>query len=262
MASNPSIYSLFITAAYSDAVCVLCKPAKDLIKMRSDGRKTLLRNSIERGDDALTQYLSTEPTVVNVHKSCQLLNNRELKVVKRPAEPDESASKRLLSGKDKFDYNLCCFLCCQPVTERYRAVKSKDKLHKSMLHAAVKRHDEWSFEVLGRLHTSGDVRAVDANYHVKCHLYFKSGRNKPSAIAYTARPIGRPVNTEMQYSFETVCEWMKSGDGELFTIGQLHDKMIEIADDCESVYSVGYLKSYLPQPVTIITQSAVDCICR
>ena len=88
--------------------------------------------------------------------------------MKRPTEPDEGSNKKLRSGMEKFDYKLCCFLCCEPVTERCGAVKSKDKLHKSMLHTAGMRHDEWSSEVLRRLHTSGDVRAADANHHVNC----------------------------------------------------------------------------------------------
>ena len=53
MAANCSSDSLCVDGEYNDAVCVLCKCANNLITMRSDGKKTLLKNSIERGDDAL-----------------------------------------------------------------------------------------------------------------------------------------------------------------------------------------------------------------
>ena len=62
---------------FTDSKCVICKSDdvsanERLVTMRSDGRKTLEKFSILQQDDALTEYLSTNPAVIKVHKSSQL----------------------------------------------------------------------------------------------------------------------------------------------------------------------------------------------
>jgi hypothetical protein len=205
---------------YNESECVICKKGEEiggdkLIKLRSDGKKTLARFSGLHGHNDLTQYLSTDPPVV-AHKSCQRSFTQERNVPKTGSDKsDDSGKQQLRSVANKFDYKLSCFLCCQPVIDRYREVQTS-VVHQTMLNVCKNRFDDWGFEVLGRLQTCGDLRAADARYHIKCHLNFSSGRPCPTLT--TARLSGRPVKCEMKDLFEEVCEWMEGSDDELFTL--------------------------------------------
>jgi hypothetical protein len=150
-------------------------------------------------------------------------------------------------NNDKIDYKGCCFLCCQPADECCREVQTT-AINQTMLKICEQHSDEWGYEVLGRLTTCGDLSAADAWYHVKCYLYFTTFRNKPSSVSpeNAARPsAGRHVNSEMMAYFDIVCEWVENGDCELFTVRELHEKMLEIAGDRSKVYCIGYLKALL-----------------
>ena len=59
---------------YNDAMCVICESVGDekLVTMRSDDRNKLQMCSVIHGTNDLTKYLSSDPPVVKVHKSCQL----------------------------------------------------------------------------------------------------------------------------------------------------------------------------------------------
>lgn len=252
---SSSVLLDYDNSQYDETSCVICKKGESvserLVAMRSDGRITLARFSTLHGDDSLSQYLSTVPTVVCVHKSCQRAYTKENNVCSVSTESNQSFEKNLRSGVEKFDFHLSCVLCCRPVgkqtTDDYREVQSKTKIHNTILQICEDRKDIWGLEVVSRLHTCGDLRAADARYHVKCYLYFSSGRQKPlpgmPSTDFNAR--GRPTDREMLGVFETVCEWMESGDCELFTIAQLHEKMVELAYDPEKVYGQKYIKKLL-----------------
>ena len=237
--------SEFNDSKFRETACVICRKGEDesaerVIKLRSDGRITLTRFSNVHCDVELSQYLSNDPPVVGVHKSCQLRFTKACDPKKQ--DLDQTPVKFLRSEVNKFDYKLCCFLCCQPVTERYREVQTS-VIHGTMLQTCDKRKDAWAFDVLGRLQTCGDLRAADARYHIQCHLNFTTGRGVPSAP--NLKSAGRPVVGAMMDIFNDVCQWMEDGDCELFTVGQLHDKMVELSNDRDNVYTVGYLKSLL-----------------
>jgi hypothetical protein len=230
--------------------CVICRQgtAERTQKMRSDGKANLSRCSILRQDTVLKGYLSAHAAGdLYIHKSCQA------KYVKDPQpqpilepEGDPLPKTRLRSASDcKFHYNLNCVLCgayCDSQSGAYRTVLSKSKLHDTITAVCDKRNDPWSFEVVGRLKTSGDLRAADARYHVKCYLYFTNGRQKPGS---TTSGSASHATSEMYAVFETVCEWMECSDRELFTLNQLHDKMAEMAENPDSVYGVHYVKKLL-----------------
>jgi len=155
-------------------VCVVCArqdSEQHLIKMRSDGIKTLTRVSLMRGDTALSQRLCGNPLIVFVHKACQLRYTRDGGITNIPSKSSFGLSKRLRSEGEKFDYRACCFLCCQPADERYREVHTTVINH-TMLKMCELRNDEWGFEVLGRLKTCGDLHAAEARYHDSCQVLF------------------------------------------------------------------------------------------
>jgi len=233
---------------FNDLQCVICNEGEDtgekLTKLRSDGKHTLKTFSTLHGNNDLTGYLLTDPIVVAVHKSCQLSYTKKNRVQKNESEMEQVSVKRLRSAdRDKFDYKLNCFLCCQPVSDRFREVMTSE-INKKMLEVCENRNDAWGFEVLGRLNTCGDLCAAEARYHIHCHLYFTSSRDKPSSSPATAR-VGRPVGSEMMKLFDDVCDWMEDSDSELITVEQLHNKMTELSVVPANVYTIGYLKSLL-----------------
>lgn len=224
-----------------DTVCVICKlggkgGAERIIKLRSDGKKTLIKFSSLHGDHALADYLESDTLVAYVHKSCQLNFTRERDVLHTGSLKGEVSSKNLRSTADKFDWKQCCFLCCHPImrSEPSREVRTM-AIHQSMLQACENRQDEWGFQVLGRLQTCGDLHAAEARYHKKCHMYFTSHKSYPSPFPCDVS-VGRPVGSTMMELFESVCDWMENGDSELYTVEQLHDKMIEMAFGADNVY--------------------------
>src|SRR4029077_8782375 len=152
---------------YSDVICVICRnevSVKDerLIKLRSDGKQTLKRFSCVHGHNSLTEYLSGDPLVVCVHKSCQLKYTceRDVGQSERPQSAlDDIPIKKLRSVQDIFEWKNLCFLCCNPVTERFREVRTMN-IHQNMLQTCKNRNDEWGMEVLGRLQTCGYLHAA------------------------------------------------------------------------------------------------------
>eukprot|EP00111_Clytia_hemisphaerica_P015002 TCONS_00044152-protein len=58
------------------------------------------------------------------------------------------------------------------------------------------------------------------------------------------KPLGRPIDTSMMENFQNVCQWLDEGDGDLHTITEIYDKMIELSGGTEC-YSRRYLKTKL-----------------
>lgn len=249
---------------YKEDACVICKqgPASEkLISMRSDGKATLANYCVMRGDFALSQYLATDPRVVCVHNSCRRMFTYHSNLPSEPMDASASCEKNLRSVSVSFDYHSDCVLCCKPIrkptqalgkqsADSYREVHSKDKIHSTIMQICEFRKDVWGLEVVSRLHTCVDLRAADARYHVRCYLHFSTGRQKPSLSTSglgvgVRHKGGRPADSEMLALFDAVCDWMESGDCELFTIGQLHEKMVEMAFNPQNVYDPGYIKKLL-----------------
>lgn len=197
---------------HTASVCVICNKQDDekLIKMRSDGIRTLIRFSLMRGDTVLSQHLSGDPLMIYVHKSCQLKYAKEGCIPEIPSEKNTGSSKRLRSVSEKIDYKTYCFLCCQPAYERYREVQTS-VLNQTMLRICEERNDEWGFEISGRLKMCGDLRAAD----------------------------------EMMAYFDIVCEWVENGNCELFTVREFHEQMVQLAGDPSKVYCIRYIQNLL-----------------
>ena len=60
----------------------------------------------------------------------------------------------------------------------------------------------------------------------------------------TEKPSGRPVNSLMMENFLKVCQWLDEGDGELHTLADIYNKMVELSKGTEC-YHRKHLKTKL-----------------
>ena len=158
-------------------------------------------------------------------------------------------AKKLRSSTSLFDWKKNCILCGNlakfdirhPDRDRVHCVTTlpmRDKL----LECCGKRGDTWASEVQNRLHGCIDLVAAEAIYHANCYSRFLL--NKVQNASATS-VVGRPQDKEMLHWFKKLCEWLESNpDAELYTLTELHAKMVEISDGGE-VYSLKRLKQKL-----------------
>ena len=72
-----------------------------------------------------------------------------------------------------------------------------------------------------------DLVAAEAIYHANC--YSRCLLNKGNSLSTECAP-GRPKDTSMMHWFQMLCQWLESeADAELYTLAELHDKMIEFS---------------------------------
>ena len=135
-----------------------------------------------------------------------------------------------------FDWKANCTFCgktCQ------KNVKHPDRnnchevttlsFKDQILNACEKRNDQVSKEVALRVGSCNDLIAVEARYHTCEFTYvnpektFYHGENKSKGVS------GQPTENEKQSHFEQLCEWMEQ-EAKCYTVKELHEKMIELAD--------------------------------
>ena len=231
--------------------CVIClegfEPSKPEVNVFKKGLSTLMRISRKRGKNHLLRHLKITRELngkVLVHSDC-----RRKFTDKRKKRPSNDCRKRLRSSLDApmFDWKDSCFLCSQKIVwkrcdrEPFYEVRTKP-VRDSLIARAKERKDDWGDQVLGRLLTCNDLIAEEAVYHQNCMNRFRINRLN----ANTGKK-GRPVNTPMMKAYERVCYWLENEtDCELYTLQELHEKMVSFADGGE-VYTVKTLKQKLKE---------------
>ena len=185
--------------------------------------------------------LKTDPIgKVTVHHDCRrkFVDSREASQVVQP-----NKSQRLATNSDtiRYEWKLCCFLCEKDNVDKsyYSVVQVMTiPLRQTLLSVCEPREDEWSNDVQRRLLSCNDLVAEEALYHSKCMLKFRLTR--PSE-----NKKGCPNYLVMTDNFEKTCNWLEEyADCELYTLNELHDKMIELSEGCPC-YSKKSLKCKL-----------------
>ena len=230
--------------------CVICR-------LGFEGSVIKVKYSEKRGDDELWSYLheciSTVPKVdVLVHAKCR----RDFTDAKRSFSHcasdnpiSEPIVKKLRSDSLPFNWKEDCMLCGKsaaydsrhPEIGRVCRVQTLP-VRNTLLEHCVKRGDHWASEVQGRLQNCIALVAKEAMYHHNCFfLRFLLSKDK-NIIPKVSSQKGRPSSVAMQKWFEMLCQWLESeASAELFTVCELHSKMVEFAGESE-VYSVKRLK--------------------
>jgi hypothetical protein len=58
---------------------------------------------------------------------------------------------------------------------------------------------------------------------------------------------GRPVDQQMSVRFEEMCDWLEAAEDQVYTLNELQEKLINISDCGDNVYSVKQLKRKLEE---------------
>lgn len=226
--------------------CVLCEESQGQMSLVGEkGFSTLLRISNERDLKDLQEKLicmKDSESKVLVHHDCR----RKFVDCRRKKEQPEPERKKLRSSTEaSFDWKSFCFLCGIKADIYHN--KKRDHihqvctlpLHNTLVQSAKERNDEWGNIVLHRLESCIDLVAAEAIYHSDCASKFRL--QKASEVATR----GRPSNSNMFESFEQVCDWLEcSGDSEIYSIGELHNKM---SDGNKNVYSMKWFREKLKE---------------
>jgi len=229
-----------------------------------DGKKgidTLLNYAKKRTRDVdLVERLKEQERLkinerkIKVHRDCQrFAYNESRKRALSPLKKTTSRKKSKLS-RSTFDWRNNCMFCgeichintknpdrneCQEVTE----LSFKDEV----LLTCEKRGKKGDVIAI-RVRGCHDLVATDARYHKSCLSIFHN-LAKPLNIGNYRKEnvqnvkVGRPEEEEKRLHFDRLCDWME-GEAELYTITELHSKMIEMAGS-ETVYGTKWLKTKL-----------------
>ena len=201
----------------------------------------------------LTECVKKTPIgMVLVHQNC----HRDFTDSKRKfhSNADQLPAKRLRSSFMPFSWKDACMLCGSSVATDSR---HPDKTHvrtvrtlpicSKLLECCIKRGDSWAYEVQTRLEGCIDLVVAEAVYHAQCFSQFMLNKEKCSTLS-TVNAQGRPVDAEMLQWFEMLCPWIKSeACAELYTLSELHTKMVEFSDNESEVYTIKRLKQKLQE---------------
>ena len=182
---------------------------------------------------------SNEGGTVTVHEPCRkkIIDKRTI-----PCKLDNRPTKSLRSSnvaEPLFEWKKNCFLCNKKANRKYSTVAVETlPIKKHLLECSRERNDEWGDKVQDRLNSRIDLFAAEAVYHIVCMNRFRLTKSTKD------KPLGRPIDTSMMENFQNVCKWLDEGDGDLHTITEIYDKMIELSGGTEC-YSRRYLKTKL-----------------
>ena len=244
--------------------CVICKLGfhnEKPVKVTEKGMLSLISYSEKRGKPELHTYLTecvskTPIGTVLVHQNCR----RDFTDPKRGvrmcsnAEDQLPSSKRLRSSLLPFSWKDACMLCggsvainCRHPDRKHVKTVRTLPIRSKLLECCTKRGDSWAYEVQTRLQGCIDLVAAEAVYHAQCFSRFMLKKEKCSTLS-TVKAQGRPEDAEMLQWFEMLCQWLESEAGaELYTLSELHAKMVEFSDDESEVYTIKRLKQKLQE---------------
>ena len=219
-------------------------------QLTAKGIYTVKTYSELRYDFELRDHLLQNPNVVNVHFDCRrnYTNKRryEQSCANSSAADHAPPKKQLRDPQNKFDWEIHCFFCGDihpPGGNREDPVSVRTlEMKETILLESQNRTDSWTLEVRGRLNMCNDLVAAEAIYHKYCRSKFYN------LISHTAGvDKGRPEDPQMYQRFVEMCEWLEAADDDVYTLYDLQDKLSELSNNDENVYSIVHLKRKLQE---------------
>ena len=179
------------------------KGLENLVKFCKKFNQTGLEEHLERQEQLCENYRK-----IKLHKNCQrYVYNQNKK---------RTATIALLIVEKNNRNN------CLKVTTLH--------LEEKVLLSCQKRDDQISKEVALRVRSRNDLVSVQAHYHTSGRITFKNPeKNIPSWGKNAKKLTSLPVENETLLHFDQLCEWIEQ-EVECYTVKELHQKMIEIAD--------------------------------
>ena len=195
--------------------------------------------------------MSGEPDIVKVHVTCRLKFTSKRRYDQQStfatSGNDCAPPKTLRSSVDTFDWKQHCFLCGKvALLDDQKGCKKNIifvrtlEIRETLLTECAGRTDDWSLDVLGRLHMCHDLIAAEAIYYKACRGSFSklkcaiSNTGEQRAVGSgcsTGYVFGRPINPEMSRKFEELCDWLENADTDLLTLSELHEKLCNLSND-------------------------------
>ena len=240
-------------------ICIICKePERTKDKLRNSAALETIREycKIFQRDDVLSLLTPSSVTTVNIHASCQKTIGNEIRKRERNGEKEESSSKmkRRSDENEPFDWKTHCLFCGKKAVEDEKA-RHPDRPNSSIsypdscdiknrLLEICRRPDHLDSDIThivrGRLMATNDVVADKCRYHRICYKEFCGDGNIISDEA-PAKRSGRPTNERQAKNFERLYEWLDV-EAELFTLSELHQKMVQLANGTDVYARNNYLR--------------------
>ena len=250
------LFHPIVMSQYTEQRCVLCQGEfnsdNEPVSVTARGLNTLLQFSSGKGDTELFDYLSQSSVIVNVHEDCRRNYTRKRSVAS--SEPRPPPKKPLRSSHETvFDWKTNCLFCGvlvdlkrERLGVQYSSVMTIE-FKDNVLKTCEMRNDTCAIDVKARLNMCCDLVAAEAIYHRSCRTLFSSNKPLPIHKSESASSsVGRPEDMNMSLIFSQLCDLLELADTELFTLRDLHDKMIELSGN-DYVYSETHLKRKLEE---------------
>lgn len=242
-----------------ETLCVICQDADEISNLRNctGGIESLLTYSKTFDFKQLSIYLSTKKKAgqsVKIHEECQ--KNAGNHVRKRKKDPNFNVNflpkvPKMATRKsiDEFDWKKQCLFCGKPCTLDEKHVGRRQVWCVTFLHYrdtilkmcdAARQNDEWAEQVRRRVINCTDLVQAEARYHDDCRKNFCRLKDNLSSQA------GRPTNSVQKINFEKLCDWLEC-ESEVYSLTELHEKMIEIAGSDGDVWSRKWMRTKLKE---------------
>lgn len=241
---------------FDEDCCIKChdpESKNENLATVTTGLDKLIQYSDFLQDDQLKLFLVKRRStngVVKIHRACQKAIHNDLK--RKGTRPRTKLAKIpkvvTRSNVTDFDWIENCLYCTEkcidqskhPDRSKFRKVCTlpfKD----SILKVCTERDDEWAADVKRRVLDCHDLVAAEARYHTTCIERFSLKVNKTRSNLTSP---GRPVSSSGQKHFDAVCEWLET-EAEVYSLSEIHRKMIELAGLNDDVYSKSWLETKL-----------------
>ena len=119
----------------------------------------------------------------------------------------------------------------------WKVQRSDDTLRNTVLERAHKRTDDWGKKILARMKGCVDLVAQEAVYHASCMAKFCLNDDTVNSS------VGRPTDKDMIEAYEKFCDHFENSmDCEVYSIQELHQKMLEYNENGYSLRSFCFVK--------------------
>lgn len=235
-------------------LCGQCDLLEEGVTVSKKGLLTLIKASKVRKDEKWKVFEETADQII-VHGHCRnkYTHPTELKKVKSQlnevdTKPESSCKLRNLN-LNLFSFKTHCLFCSEIISNKHdrksniRNVETLE-IRDAILKFCEKRNDKWGESVFQRICNEHDLVASEARYHNDCYSKFR---------CYNPRKIGRPINSELQLAFNTICDEIEQDDDNCqFSLKYFLERMSDILaenqkENVTTLWSEKTLKSKLKE---------------
>ena len=236
-----------VATAIDINTCVKCNVNLEEKKLHTikDGITKLIDYSKWIGNNHLTSFLNeNRDTGLNkIHRDCQKDKYNALK--RKLTEPSICTPRECKPARTesiKFNWKRDCFYCgeeCKvylhnPKRIDWCEVRTLPK-KENILHKCLRKKNEQSEALRMRLLSINDLVTAGGRCYKNCRQIF---------FHKTSKSVERPVNATCDENFNAVCQWLEK-EAEVYTLGEIHQKMVDLTCSKENAYSIKWMKKKL-----------------